>query len=372
MSAMYSPRPAAARRLLAVSFVILLLPTAGHLSWRSHFPEAAPATTVNDIRGCLNGTASLPQIQARVGFLIPTFTLTPYVNFNHSFYAFYMKYHWAQGYITKDLEWLKTHVTAKWSPRELNDEKPLSDFLTSRTASDCGLVLGTDLRMTDDIAVDNGALFAGGARQFDVLILGHEEYVTRNEYDQLRQFVASGGRVVEMSGNTFWGEVNYSRTTQIETFVAGHGFQFDGSRAWATPFEPFDSESAGWFGSTFAVGVWGLRGAGLQTSGEFGAAVAQGIHGSLAFTDYAYPHDEVNYLRNMTGTDVVAKFYTSAYAKGGSEHFVLPFLPVDSYIHRYRLGEVVCLCVFGENIIKTDLGAQFFLVYAVREGFASR
>ncbi|HEV2138509.1 MAG TPA: hypothetical protein VGR53_06675, partial [Nitrososphaerales archaeon] len=60
------------------------------------------------------------------------------------------------------------------------------------------------------------------------------------------------------------------------------------------------------------------------------------------------------------------RFYV-VYASGDS-NFKMPLLPVDSYAHRYIKGEVVCLCVFGENLISRDPEAQFFLVYATIYG----
>jgi hypothetical protein len=308
---------------------------------------------------------------ARVAYVVPTFTLTPYSNFGHSFYAFYMKYAHASGRIATDLGLLSTRVSANWSAPAINDERPLYDFLSSGTASKCGLTVGQNVRLTDDAGVDGGALFAGGSRQFDVVILGHEEYVTRAEYAQLKQFVAAGGKLVAMAGNTFWGRVNYSRATGMETFVIGHGFGYNGAYAWRTSYEPFDGESAGWFGSSFQEGVYGLRGAVIQTSGETGKAMAKMNHGTMAFTDYSYPHDEVNYLRNLTNTEVLAKFFLYSWPQGGQRYFEMPPVPVDAYVHWYGKGEVFCFGVFGPNIIMRDRVAQFFLIYAVEAGFGS-
>jgi len=306
-----------------------------------------------------------------MAFLIPTFTLTPYVNFHHSFYAFYIKYKAAQLQISTDLDWLRTRVTTDWSSSELNDEKPLYTFLSSQIASRCGLAMGVNLRNIDDRAVDSGALFRGGSRQYDVLILGHEEYVTRNEYNQLKHFVASGGRMVEMSGNTFWAEVNYTSSTGIETFVAGHGFEFNGAYAWRTNYEPFDAESVGWFGSTFAERADRPRGAVIDGTSGIGLAMKSVFHTNLAFTNYSYLHNEVNYVRNFTDTETIGAFYSYSFVKNGAQHFTMPSRPIDSYVHKYGRGEVVCFCVFGENLIMHDREAQFFLVYAVTHGFGT-
>ncbi|HEV2226161.1 MAG TPA: N,N-dimethylformamidase beta subunit family domain-containing protein [Nitrososphaerales archaeon] len=319
---------------------------------------------------CINGTKSLSPTVARVAFVRPTFTLTPYANFRHSFYAFYIKYSHAEGPITTDLNWLRTPVMSNWSSPVVNDEKPLYSFLTSQVASRCGLVMGLNLMVIDDVLVHDGGLFVGNTRQYDVLILGHEEYVTRAEYDQFKHFVASGGRIVAMSGNTFWAEVDYSKSTHIETFMAGHGFVFNGVYALRSNFEPFDKESMGWFGSAFALHIPLLQGAILNGTGQIGQAMKKLYHGELAFTHYGYPHNEVNYVGNFTNTQIIAAFYLAPSTKGFA-HFTMPYLPVDSYAHKYVKGEVICLCVFGENLISHDQEAQFFLVYSAIHGYGA-
>ncbi|HEV2137914.1 MAG TPA: N,N-dimethylformamidase beta subunit family domain-containing protein, partial [Nitrososphaerales archaeon] len=307
------------------------------------------------VKSCINGTSSLKPAALRIAFVAPTFTLTPYANFKQSFYAFYIKYMHSDYYrITADLNWLRTRVVTlgNWSSPALNDEQPLHRFLTSDVASKCGLIMGQNLNMIDDVGVHQGVLFVGSVRQYDVLILGHEEYATRAEYNQFKHFVASGGRIVMMSGNTFWVEVNFTKSTGIETFVAGHGFEFNGAYAWKSTYEPFDKESVGWFGSAFALGTPRLHGAIVNNVSHIGQAIKSLFHNDLVFTNYTYPHNEVNYLGNFTNTQVIARFYV-VYASGDS-NFKMPLLPVDSYAHRYIKGEVVCLCVFGENLISRD------------------
>jgi hypothetical protein len=302
-----------------------------------------------------------------MAFVMPTFTLTPYANFKHSFYEFYIKYGHYVGPITTDLNLLKTHVVSNWSSSVVNDEKPLYTFLTSKVAARCGLVMGQNLRVISDVGVNDGGLFTGSARQFDVLILGHEEYSTKVEYNQFKQFVASGGRIVAMSGNTFWAQVNYTESTGIETFVAGHGFQFDGTKAWSSTYEPFDTQSAGWFGSSFAKGQPMVHGAAVNAVSRIGLGIRSAFHSDVVFTGYNYPHNEVNYLRNFTNTHIIAAFYLS-HPSNTVGDFRMPKVPIDAYAHRYVGGEVDCLCVFGENLITRDTAAQFFLVYAANYG----
>ncbi len=278
-----------------------------------------------------------------------------------------MKYKATPGPITADLDWLRTPVTGNWSSSQVNDEKPLYVFLSSGTASRCGLAMGGNLKTIDDVGIHNGNLFAGSVRQYDVLILGHEEYVTKQEYHQFKQFVASGGRIVAMSGNTFWAEVAYSKSTGIETFVSGHGFAFKGVYDWRSDSKPFDRESMNWFGSAFAHGMPHLRGA-IIKGGHVGLAMMSVFHKDLAFTGYSYPHSESNYVGNFTNTQLIAAFYHNS-PGSGAPHFRMPDLPVDAYEHKYVKGEVICLCIFGENLVGHDKETQFFLLYSSMRGF---
>jgi hypothetical protein len=319
------------------------------------------------VKSCLNGTGSLAPTSSRMAFVMPIFTLTPYANFRNSFYEFYIRYQHTLGLITTDLNLLRTHVVGNWSSAVVNDEKPLYTFLTSPVAARCGLVMGQNLKVISDMGVDDGGLFAGSVRQYDVLILGHEEYSTRAEYNQFKQFVASGGRIVEMSGNTFWAQVNFSKSTGIETFVGGHGLQFDGVRAWKSNYEPFDIASTNWFGSSFANSLPMVHGAIVNGVGLIGQGMKLVSQNDLVFTGYSYPHDEVNYVRNFTNTQIIASFYLD-HPTNKAGDFKMPKVPIDSYAHRYVGGEVDCLCVFGENLITHDVAAQFFLVYAVTYG----
>jgi hypothetical protein len=323
------------------------------------------------VETCILGSQANQPSAARIAVVKPTFTLTPYANFGNSFYAFYYKYKNSTTRITTDLDWLRTAVTNEWSDPKINNEKPLFDFMTSAIASRCGILEGQNMKVIDDVLVDNGALFSGTVRQYDVAVLGHEEYCTRHEYDQFKQFVATGGRVVAMSGNTFWAQVNYSKSSGVETFVVGHGFQFNGKYAWRTSAAPFDVESTSWFGSVFSHDSPKMSGAIINNQTRLGNDLVQAFGTSFAFMGYSYKHNEVNYVSNFTNTHVLARFYTD-YFLNGEYYYAFPFRPVDAYSHQYVKGEVICFGVFGENLILNDEEAQYFLVDSVIHGFGTQ
>jgi hypothetical protein len=86
---------------------------------------------------------------------------------------------------------------------------------------------------------------------YDVIILGHQEYVTQNEYDNLRQFVRNGGTLIILDGNIFYGEVKYDKNVQTITLVKGHGWSFNGKSAWKSIPERWKNETSEWVGSNF-------------------------------------------------------------------------------------------------------------------------
>jgi len=62
-----------------------------------------------------------------------------------------------------------------------------------------------------------------GTNAYDVLILGHQEYVTQQEYDNLKRFVSDGGTMSTMEGNVLYGGVKYDRENKTITLLKGHG-----------------------------------------------------------------------------------------------------------------------------------------------------
>ncbi|MGB8034487.1 MAG: DUF4350 domain-containing protein, partial [Nitrososphaeraceae archaeon] len=39
------------------------------------------------------------------------------------------------------------------------------------------------------------------SNRYDIMIIGHQEYVTQREYNNLKQFVANGGTLIVLDGN---------------------------------------------------------------------------------------------------------------------------------------------------------------------------
>ena len=302
---------------------------------------------------CLNGNGPpLVQSTTRVALVQPVFTSTPYTDYNFgSYYAFYHRYQQANGNITSDLRWLNTSTSiAAGYNFGWGHSYPLFVFMTSEEAGDCGLSMGKNEAVLSDVNVTQGALFnLDGTPRFDVAVVGFSEYVTQQEYLQFKQFVASGGRLVLASADTFQVQVLYNSSSGFERYVTGHGFAYNGRTAWRTHSHPFDLTN--FIGSTdccFRNGAY--AGALVNGNNAFGAALSS-VFGDVVFKSYV-AHEE-NSVTNRTDTAVVATFSN------------VPGILVASYVHQYKEGLVACLCVFGDDMISIDTSAQYFVLFAV-------
>ena len=62
--------------------------------------------------------------------------------------------------------------------------------------------------------------------------LGHQEYVTQAEYNNLKRFVANGGVPILPYSNIFYSEVSYDKNSESVTLVKGHNWAFNDKSAW--------------------------------------------------------------------------------------------------------------------------------------------
>lgn len=181
-----------------------------------------------------------------IALIKPTFTAAAYAN---GFYKFYKLYNStpAGKNVTTDLNLLSVPVNASWYPslpyvfsmlKLLNDIKSVSP--------------DSNITIYDDAAADNGFMFTkNGSNAFDLIILGHQEYVTQKEYDNLKRFVANGGTMLILDGNVFYAEVKYDHVKDIVSLVKGHYWAFNGRTAWKSVAERWKNETSQWVGSNY-------------------------------------------------------------------------------------------------------------------------
>jgi hypothetical protein len=82
----------------------------------------------------------------------------------------------------------------------------------------------------------NDGSFDTNSNAYDVIILGHQEYVTQQEYDYLKNFVSNGGTIL-LDSNVFYAQVRFDRATDTVTLVKGHGWAFNSGSEWKSVSE---------------------------------------------------------------------------------------------------------------------------------------
>jgi hypothetical protein len=149
----------------------------------------------------------------RMASVEPTFTAAAY---NNSFYVFYQKYSHvpAKTNITNDLSLLSSKVINY--PTITPTTKVHSAFAMLSLLKNFKLISpGSNITVLTDADVDNGSIFEnrGDERSvdtninaYDVIILGHQEYVTQQEYNYLKKFVSNGGTMFLLDGNIFYAQ----------------------------------------------------------------------------------------------------------------------------------------------------------------------
>ena len=169
----------------------------------------------------------------KIGFVKPIFTDAAY---NHKFYVFYSRYARTPftANITKDLSLLNSKVS-----------------LSTQSLSNKTQIYGLS-----DLDVDKGKIFFNTnyhnpINLYGILILGHQEYVTQREYDNLKQFVFNGGTMILLDGNVFYAEVKYFGDNNTISLVKGHGWAYNGKTAWRSVGERWRNETSQWVGSNY-------------------------------------------------------------------------------------------------------------------------
>lgn len=187
-----------------------------------------------------------------IGFLNPTFTAAAY---HHAFYDFYHKYNrdlYSGNNITTDLNLLTSKV------RNNTVDTPVNRFINFYKFPEHvkQILPNSNIYVINDTYVHNGNIFSQNDKSnktnvFDIILMGHEEYVTQQLYNNIKAFVKNGGVLIALSGNVFYGEVKYDPVTDSVTLVKGHGVEFNGKKAHQGISERWQNETAKWFGGNY-------------------------------------------------------------------------------------------------------------------------
>ncbi len=306
----------------------------------------------------------------RIALIQPLLTATPYSQYddNGSFYAFYAKEAGATTNVTTDLDLLSTNVSSGSGFRQgWGLSHGMYVFFTSLAAVSCGLQVGKNVQILTDMEVADGALFdpQSHTSRFDVVVLPFSEYVEASEYLAYEDFVAGGGTLVMMAHSLEY-PVTYNATTNVETFVYGHGWAFNGKYAYPIACGsttdascPWAENSTDWIGSNSCLASCSradkylIAGAAVNVRNPIGRPLS-GEFGDTVFRSYVSHEEDV--VTNMSGTSVVSVFVN------GSTNLIA------SYTHHFRKGTVVNFGFFGDDIIQTDPSARYFLLLGILYG----
>jgi hypothetical protein len=275
-----------------------------------------------------------------IALVEPTFTAAAY---NNSFYVFYQKYNHAPATanITSDLNLLSNKVTKY--PTITPTTKVHSAFAMLSLLKNLKLI-GPDSNITvlTDADVDNGSIFENGAHGivntssniYDVIILGHQEYVTQKEYDNLKNFVSNGGTMILLDSNIFYAQVRLDRNTDTIALVKGHGWAFNGESAWKSVGERWAKETSQWVGSNY-----------LCYSCDI----------TFANDPWEYQHHEEQYITNP-GDKILMNYNASLL------HYPIPSLRpvIATYELNYQQGKVISLGIYSDDIITNKKFDRYF------------
>jgi hypothetical protein len=270
---------------------------------------------------------------SRIALIVPVFTGAAY---NHAFYIFYNHYVGvpAGKNVTDHLNLLSTLVTNPKSPHSVATDASAyaMRYLDKHLAL---LRPKNNVSVLTDINVDGGSIFLDNYKttnRYDILIIGHQEYVTQQEYTNLKTFVANGGTMILLDGNVFYAQVGYDRSTQTMTLLKGHGWAFNGKSAWKSVRERWGNETSQWVGSNYLCAVCKV---------------------TFANNPFGYKHHEEQYITNANDTILlyynasvlslspnVVKNVTSAHAN-----------MIATYELNYKKGRVIGLGMYSDTII---------------------
>jgi len=202
--------------------------------------------------------------------------------------------------------------------------------------------LGDDslFSVLNDAVVDKGWIFdKNGNNAYDVLILTHNEYVTQQEYDNLREFTQNGGTIIFLDGNIFYAEVSFDESTCSVTLVKGHDWEYNGKIAKKSVSERYFSDNTGWVGSNYIIN-----------------SLSDNV--TFANNPFNYIHFEENYVSNPNA--VILLDYGIKIPDEYSGEPNDRYAQVATYEMQYGKGKVIMLGIYSTNLQDNTTFMRFF------------
>ena len=265
-----------------------------------------------------------------IALVDPTFTNTAYDN---SFYIFYNLYNNNSFYHnhTKYLNLLTGKI----------DKESMPGFRTLYLQNHISkLMLNANVTIISDVDVHNKNIFDGNtnrSNKYDVIILEHQEYVTQEEYNNLRQFVANGGILILPYSNIFYAEIKYDPKDDTIVLVKGHSWEFDDKSASKSIIaERWKNETSEWVGSNYAN----------QSSGII---FGNNPFGYLTHEEQYITNPNVNILLdyNVTIPSINPKDFHD--------------FRIAAYEHNYKKGKVIDFGIYlSDDVLTNERFIRFF------------
>ena len=274
----------------------------------------------------------------RIAFVVPIFTAAAY---NDAFYIFYTKYAKtpSTANVSHDLNLLSSKVNEHKDPLTtfLDSSSDAMRFLKKHTSL---LLPNATIDLITDMDADQGAMFENGSNKYDVLILGHQEYVTQQEYDNFKHFVMNGGTLILLDANVFYAEVGYDPLSHIVTLIQGHGWKYNGRTAWKSTSERWANETSEWVGSNY---------------------LCYSCKVTFVNNPFEYEHHEEQYIKN-TNAKVLLNYNASVlpqYAHLDNASLAHKHV-IGAYELLYGKGKVVSLGIYADLIVDSKPFLVFF------------
>jgi hypothetical protein len=265
----------------------------------------------------------------KIGLIKPTFTDAAY---NNKFYSFYVKYAHApsKSNITKDLNLLNSKISNRQSGTMHNV------FAMIHLIKDIKAISNqTQVKILTDTDVDGGKIFdIHQSNLFNILILGHQEYVTQKEYDNLKKFVLNGGKLIALDANIFYAEVKYFDNNNTISLVKGHGWAYNGKTAWKSIGERWKDETKDWFGSNYLCYLCVKK---------------------FRNNPFNYFSHEEQYITNLK--DIILLNYKPIELPNAPKSNVA----IATYELNYGKGKVIALGIYSDDIIQNENFDKYFV-----------
>jgi hypothetical protein len=256
-----------------------------------------------------------------IALIKPTFTGAAYHQSFYKFYFIYVSLPHVRKNVTTSLNLLSSKVT--------NETGKSSSSYTFNYLPDHLKTIfpNSNIQVLTDADADYGSIFFNnGTNKYDVVILGHQEYETQREYDNLKRFVANGGTMILLDGNVFYAQVKYNRNTHTITLVKGHGWAFNGKSAWRSVGERWPNETLQWVGSNY---------------------LCYSCNVTFANNPFNYKHHEEQYIPNSTGDVILLNYNASITKKDLKPEKIL----IATYERSYKKGKVIALGIYSDDIM---------------------